>query len=118
MIEIKRRKGSDDYAAVTMSLDFSVPDRVEQMGFLAHRCGVYRQDNPYTDLVDPSSAPTSAEAAKALEEAWWRGWDGAASRASRAPAGSSTRDDRMTRNSSRDGDGRRVDRCLGGPAPF
>jgi hypothetical protein len=84
MIEIKRRKGSDDYAAVTMSLDFSVPDRVEQMGFLAHRCGVYRQDNPYTDLVDPSSAPASARAATALEEAWWRGWDRASAETSSA----------------------------------
>jgi len=31
-----------------MSVDFSVPDRVEQMGFHAHQCGVYRTDNPYT----------------------------------------------------------------------
>ena len=91
-----------------MSVIFSVPDRVEQMGFRAHHCGVYRADNPYSDLVDPSSAPASAEAAKALEEAWWRGWDGAAFRASRAPTSS---------HSSRDGDGRSVDRCNRRPCP-
>jgi len=65
-----------------MSVDFSVPDSVEQMGFHAHQCGVYRTDNPYTpytDLADQLSAPTAAQAAKTLEDAWWRGWDRVAS---------------------------------------
>ena len=66
-----------------MSPDFSVPNRVEQMGFRARQCGVYRQDNPYTDLVHSSSAPASARAAMALEQAWWRVWDCAASEAFR-----------------------------------
>jgi hypothetical protein len=64
--------------------NFSVPDRVEQMGVRAHRCGVSRMDNPYTDLADPLLAPRSATAAGMLEDAWWRGWDRAASEVSRA----------------------------------
>ena len=66
-------------ATSTMSVDFSVPDRVVQMGFHAHQCGVCRTDDPYTDLADQLSAPTAAQAAKTLEEAWWRGWDRVAS---------------------------------------
>ena len=59
--------------------NFSVPDRVEQMGFRARQCDVSRADNPYTDLADPVLAPSSAAAASMLEAAWWQGWDRAAS---------------------------------------
>ena len=64
--------------------NFSVPDRVEQMGFRARQCAVSRADNPYTDLADPVLAPSSAAAARMLEAAWWQGWDRAASGSSRA----------------------------------
>ena len=61
-------------------MGIDVPARVEQFGIDAYRAGMARFENPYVGFAEMSSETAVADAvAQILMDAWWRGWDRAAS---------------------------------------